>query len=133
MAINDFPVFELALQVGGNEVPPTHRQASLRSQCRQRAKRGSSHGCAKRLLEVNSRYLRASLYTEPRFKRAATLALVHPYESYERAPRRHRRAVDDLPTTVARVVQDLRALCCGPTVAVVAEPEPWQLSMDGIE
>eukprot|EP00965_Chrysotila_dentata_P175653 5798582-Pleurochrysis_carterae.AAC.2 len=67
------------------------------------------------------RYLRASLYTEPGFERAATFALVHPYESYERAPRRHRRATDDLPATVARVVPDLRTLCCGPTVAVVAE------------
>eukprot|EP00965_Chrysotila_dentata_P103279 3408918-Pleurochrysis_carterae.AAC.1 len=63
MAIDDFVLFELSLEVGCNEIPPSHAHASRVSYGSERAERCGAHGGAKSLVEIDASHLCASLYT----------------------------------------------------------------------
>eukprot|EP00965_Chrysotila_dentata_P216413 6189358-Pleurochrysis_carterae.AAC.1 len=70
---------------------------------------------------IYSGNLRATLDAEPGFERPIAFPFVYPDQPHEGSSVRDGRAVDEFPTPVARVISDLCALCCCPTVSVLAQ------------
>eukprot|EP00965_Chrysotila_dentata_P007188 233655-Pleurochrysis_carterae.AAC.2 len=58
-------------------------------------------------------HLRAALYAQASFECAASLALVYPDESYERATGGHIRAIDGSPAPVRGMVDFICSLSHG--------------------
>eukprot|EP00965_Chrysotila_dentata_P087718 2896182-Pleurochrysis_carterae.AAC.4 len=82
MAVHNFAVIQLALQISCHKVPPTHRQPALDGERSESAEKRGQHRGAEGLLEFHARDLSTALHTKSRFQRAAALTLVHPDQTY---------------------------------------------------
>eukprot|EP00965_Chrysotila_dentata_P203298 6181630-Pleurochrysis_carterae.AAC.2 len=93
VTIYDFARFKFALEIGRDEIPSAHREAT---------------------------YLCAALNTEPSLECAVALSLVHPHQSDQCPFGRYVFAVDEFQAPVVRVVGDFGALSGCPAGTVVA-------------
>eukprot|EP00965_Chrysotila_dentata_P028943 962072-Pleurochrysis_carterae.AAC.3 len=112
---------EFTLKIGRHEVPSAHGESALGGKRGERSQRCGPHRGAEGLLVVYAGDLRAALDAEPSLESAIALPLVDPYQAHESSSRRNVLAIDELPATVVRVVDNFSALGCCPTSAVVAQ------------
>eukprot|EP00965_Chrysotila_dentata_P170924 5641338-Pleurochrysis_carterae.AAC.1 len=71
-----------ALQICCSKAPASHSHTGRVGYRRQGSQSRWPHGCAKGVVEVNAAHLSAALFTQPRFERAATFSVVHPYQAH---------------------------------------------------
>ena len=77
-AVRDFTRFELALEVGGHEIPSAHAEAEAPTDGAEQTEGASSHGGAEGLIIVHAGTLRAALHAQPSLLAPVALHLEDP-------------------------------------------------------
>eukprot|EP00965_Chrysotila_dentata_P255249 6212155-Pleurochrysis_carterae.AAC.1 len=98
VAVHDFVVFEVALQVCSDKIPSPHAHAGGAGDGSESSQGCGSHRGAERLVVVHTVGLRTSLHTQASLEDAAALALVDSDEPDEGSTGRDLRANDCCPT-----------------------------------
>ena len=114
MAVDDFPLDELALQVGGHEIHAANAAAALRGVGEESSRRAVLEGGSEGLVVVDAPLERAALHAESGFRGTISLDLVDPHELVDTTSGGELVDADACPRRVVDVIVELLVLRARP-------------------